>query len=211
MLQARFHLITADPLRLADVLKFIEAEVRPETENRQGSLGMSLYANPELGVAVLESFWATHEVLLLNENRGLPDFGDALRHAAGTIWVERCRVPVFEWDWEGPLDPGAGLRLTWMDVEPSRVEDAVEAYGDTAVPGLAETRGFCAALLLTGRSTGHLISESIWRNPQALAASRSAAATVRVEMVASTGCVIRAVDEYGLVFSSARKAWQEYT
>jgi hypothetical protein len=56
-----------------------------------------------------------------------------------------------------------------------------------------------------------LISESIWRNPQALAASRSAAATVRVEMVASTGCVIRAVDEYGLVFSSARKAWQEYT
>jgi hypothetical protein len=211
MLQARFHLITADPLRLADVLKFIEAEVRPETENRQGSLGMSLYANPELGVAVLESFWATHEVLLLNENRGLPDFGDALRHAAGTICVERCRVPVFEWDWEGPLDPGAGLRLTWMDVEPSRVEDAVEAYGDTAVPGLAETPGFCAALLLTGRSTGHLISESIWRNPQALTASRSAAATVRVEMVASTGCVIRAVDEYGLVFSSARKAWQEYT
>ena len=48
MLQARFHLITADPLRLADVLKFIEADVRPETENRQGSLGMSLYANPDV-------------------------------------------------------------------------------------------------------------------------------------------------------------------
>ena len=211
MLQARFHLITADPLRLADVLKFIEAKVRPETENRQGSLGMSLYANPELGVAVLESFWATHEVLLLNENRGLPDIGDALRHAAGTLCVERYRVPVFEWDWEGPLGLGAGLRLTWMDIEPSRVEDAVEAYGDTAVPGLAETEGFCGSLLLTGRGTGHLISESIWRNPQALAASRSAAAAVRVDMVASTGCVIRAVDEYGLVFSSARKAWQEYS
>jgi hypothetical protein len=209
VLQARFHLITADPLRLADVLEFIEAEVRPDTENRQGSLGMSLYANPEVGVAVLESFWATHEMLLLNENRGLPDFRDALRHAAGTVCVERYRVPVFEWDWEGPLDPRAGLRLTWMDIEPSRAEDAVEAYGDTVVPGLAETEGFVGSLLLAGRGTGRLISEAIWRNPQALAASRSAAAAFRVDMVASTGCVIRAVDEYGLVFSSARKAWQE--
>jgi hypothetical protein len=209
VLQARFHLITADPLRLADVLEFIEAEVRPETENRQGSLGMSLYADPEVGVAVLESFWATHEMLLLNENRGLPDFRDALRHAAGTVAVERYRVPVFEWDWEGPLDPRAGLRLTWMDIEPSRAEDAVEAYGDTVVPGLADTEGFCGSLLLAGRGTGRLIGETVWRNAQALAASRSAEAAARVDMAASTGCVIRAVDEYGLVFSSARKAWQE--
>jgi len=205
MLQARFHLITADPLRLADVLKFIETEVRPETENREGSLGMSLYANPEVGVAVLESFWATREMLLLNENRGLPDFGDALRHAGGTAGVERYRVPVFEWDWEGPLDPRAGLRLTWIDIEPSKADDAVEAYGDTVVPGLAETEGFVGSLLLVGQDTGHLIGEAIWRNPQALAASRSAAAATRVEMAESTGGVIRAVDEYGLVFSSARK------
>ena len=205
MLQARFHLITADPLRLADVLKFIETEVRPETENREGSLGMSLYANPEVGVAVLESFWATREMLLLNENRGLPDLGDALRHAAGTVRVARYRVPVYEWDWEGPLDPRAGLRLTWIDIEPSKADDAVEAYGDTVVPGLAETEGFVGSLLLVGQDTGHLIGEAIWRNPQALAASRSAAAATRVEMAESTGGVIRAVDEYGLVFSSARK------
>ena len=50
-----------------------------------------------------------------------------------------------------------------------------------------------------------MISETIWNSPQALAASRSAAAAVRVDMVESAGCVIQAVDEYGLVFSSARK------
>jgi hypothetical protein len=205
MLQARFHLVTADPLRLADVLKSIETEVRPQTESREGSLGMSLYAKPESGVAVLESFWATHEMLLLNENRGLPDFGDALRRAGGTVTVDSYRVPVFEWDWEGPLNPLAVLRLTWMEIEPSKTDDAVEAYGDIAVPALAETEGFAGSLLLVGRGTGHLIGETIWRDPQALAGSRSAEAVVRVEMVESTGCVIRAIDEYGLVFSSARK------
>jgi len=204
MLQARFHLIAADPLRLADVLKFIEADVRPETENRQGSLGMSLYANPDVGTAVLESFWATHEMLLLNENRGLPDFGDALRHAAGTVRVERYRVPIFEWDWEGPLDPRAGLIR--VEIDPAKADDAVEAYGDTVVPALAETEGFVGSLLLAGQGTGQLISEAIWRNPQALAASRSAAAAARVAMVESAGGVIRAVEEYGLVFNSARRA-----
>ena len=186
MLQARFHLITADPLRLADVLKAIETEVRPQTESREGSLGMSLYAKPEAGMAVLHSFWATHDMLLLNENRGLPDFGDALRRAGGTASVERYRVPVFEWEWAGPLDPKAELQLTWMEIEPSKADDAVEAYGDTAVPALAETEGFVGSLLLAGRGTGHLIGEAIWRDPQALAASRSAAAAVRVEDRKST-------------------------
>ena len=205
MLQARFQLITADPLRLADVLKFIESEVRPQTENRQGSLGMSLYANPEAGVAVLESLWATHEMLVLNENRGLPDFRDALRHAAGTVRAERYRVPVFEWDWAGPLDPRAMLRLTRIEIEPSQADDVVEAYGDTVVPALAETEGFAGSLLLAGDGTGELIGEAIWRDPQTLAASRGAAASAGIELAESTGCVIRAVDEYGLVFSSARK------
>jgi hypothetical protein len=205
MLQARFQLITADPLRLADVLKFIETEVRPQTENREGSLGMSLYAKPEAGVAVLQSFWATHDMLQLNENRGLPDFADALRPAGGTATLERYRVPVFEWDRDGLLDPRAGLRLTRMEVEPSKADDAVEAYGDTVVPALAETEGFVGSLLLADQDTGHLVGEGVWREPQALAGSRSAEAAIRLELVESTGCVIRAVDEYGLVFSSVRK------
>jgi hypothetical protein len=145
-------------------------------------------------------------MLLLNENKGWPDFDDAVRQAGGTVSVEPYRVPVFEWDWEGPLDPGAGLRLTRAETEPSQADDAVEAYGDTVVPGLAETDGFVGSLLLAGPGTGRLIGQAIWRSPQALAANRSAAAAAWAEMVESTGCVIRAVDEYGLVFSSARKS-----
>ena len=51
---------------------------------------------------------------------------------------------------------------------------------------------------------GPFDSESIWDSPKTLAASRSAAARVRVETVKSMGCVIRAVEEYDLVFNSAR-------
>jgi hypothetical protein len=51
---------------------------------------------------------------------------------------------------------------------------------------------------------GHSLSETLWDSHKTLAASRSAAARVRVETVKSAGCVIRAVEEYDLVFNSAR-------
>jgi hypothetical protein len=107
-----------------------------------------------------------------------PSRHEAVRRAAGTVSVERYRLPVFEL--KAPLDIGAGLRLTRMDVEPFPVDDAVEAHAHTAVRWLAGTEGFCSTLLLVDRNTGHSIGETIWL-PQALAASRG----VRVDTVAS--------------------------
>jgi hypothetical protein len=204
MLHVRFNLLAADPLRLGDSMKYIEAEIRPLAESLRGSLGMALYANPELGVAIVESFWASDEAVVQSGLMIGPGRQEAVRRATGTVCVERYQVPVFEQ--YGPLAAGAGLRLARMDIEPASVPDAVEAYGDTAVPQLAGTEGFCAALLFADQNTGRLISETLWETPQALAASRSAGASVRAQTVASTGCAVQAVEEYGLVFNSARKA-----
>src|SRR6185312_12157309 len=72
VLQARLNLITADPLRLDDSVKFIETDVRPAVENELGNLGMSLYTNPELGVAVLTSFWVSRDALRHSEEVARP-------------------------------------------------------------------------------------------------------------------------------------------
>ena len=58
--------------------------------------------------------------------------------------------------------------------------------------------------MLVDWNSGHSISETLWDSPKTLAASRSVAARVRVETVKSTGCVIRALEEYDLVFNTAR-------
>jgi hypothetical protein len=204
MLHVRFNFITADPLRLGDSVKFIESEVRPQVDSQPGSLGTSLYIDPEPGLAILESFWASDGAMQASEHSVTTNRREAVKRAAGTVSVERYQVPIFEL--EAPLRSGAGLRLTRMDVEPSQVEDAVEGYGDTAVPWLAESAGFCSALLLMDPDTGHSISETVWRDQEALADTRSLAAAVRVDTVSATGCVIRAVEEYRLVSTSARKA-----
>ena len=203
MMRARVNLITADPDRMADTIGYIKTSVRPAVDSMDGSLGLSLYANAEIGVAVLESFWASREALIHSEQMAAPRRTDVVRRAVGTVSVERYRVPVYER--EAPLDTAVGLRLTRMDVDPPRIEDTVECFGATVVLRLADaTRGFCGALLLVDRDTGRSISETMWASRKALAASRGEAAAVRVETVQSTGALIRAVEEYDLVFSTAR-------
>ena len=203
MLHVRFNLITADPLLLDESIKYIESEVRRAVESQPGNLGLSLLASPELGVAILESFWASEYAMRASEKVVAPARNEIIRRVKGTVSVERYRVPVFER--EAPPRGGEGVRLTRMDAEQSAVQDAIEVFGDTAVPLLAETVGFHSALLFADPASGHLISETVWHDQQALAASREAAALARVEIVNAANCVIRAVEEYTQVFSSARE------
>jgi quinol monooxygenase YgiN len=203
VVHAELNLITMDPVRLNESVDYIETELRPLVESQSGNLGMSLHTNSELGVAVLETFWVSGEALRLGEHIVAPGQDEAVRRVTGTLTVERYAVPVFER--EGPVRADAGVRLTRMDVEPLGVDDAVEVFGDTAVPWLAETEGCRCILYLVDRQSGRTISESIWKDAKAMAHSRSAAAAARAEAVASAGCVVRAIEEYNVAFSSARK------
>ncbi len=204
MLHVRLDLITAGPPALAGCLKYIESEVRPALESQHGSLGLSLLADETHGVGVLESFWASERALRAAEGAAASIDGELKRRAGGSVIAERYRVGVFELD--VALRGQQSARLTRMEVEPSAVEDVIEAFGDTVVPWLAETSGFRCALLLADPASGHLISQTVWQDPQARTASPSAADVIRADSLAAARCMIRAVEDYSVVFSSARNA-----
>ena len=71
---------------------------------------------------------------------------------------------------------------------------------------LADTSGFCTALLYADRASGRVISETVWQDPQALAASRSTAAAGEAAAAGALNGVIGAPGEFRRVFSSARPA-----
>jgi heme-degrading monooxygenase HmoA len=203
MLYARLDLITADPLALGGCITFIEREVRPAAESRPGNLGVSLLSSPESGAAVLESFWASRDALAASEQAEAPQYRELARRAQGSVTSEQYQLPVFER--AALLDGGEEVRLTRIEVKPSAVADVIEVFGDSAVPELAEATGFRGALLFADPGSGHLISESAWWDAQARAASPSVAALIRSDLLESANCVIRAVDDYSLVFSSTQE------
>ena len=205
MMHVRVSLITADPPVLAGCLEYLQGKVRPVVESWPGSLGLSLLAAQESGLAILESFWATHNRELVwasRENEALLR-AELTRRTGRPVTAEDYQVAVFER--QAPLRSGEAVRLTRLEVKPPGVADVADVFGDTAVPWLAETPGFCGALLLAAPASGRLISETVWRDPAARAASPGVAEMIRAEVLDDEDCEIRAVEDYRLVFNSARK------
>lgn len=215
MMHVKQDLISADPAAIGDPISYIEDTARPAVKHLAGHLGMSLHADREAGALVLESFWASHDDLVDGERLAAPRLAEEVRRGNGTIAARLYEVPVFVR--EATLHAGEAVQLTWMEVERSMmpagypiassadteimVEDAIASFGDSAVPSFAEMNGFCGALLYADWDSGRLVSETIWRDEPALAASRSAAVAAK-----DTGCVIRDTRDYRLVFSTAQPA-----
>jgi heme-degrading monooxygenase HmoA len=203
MLHARLDVITVEPPGLGECVTYIETKSRPTLEGMHGSLGLSVLTSPESSVAVLESFWASHDALRASEPAATALRDELAGQAGRTVNVERYEVPVFEQ--EAPVRGTEAARLTRIEVKPSAVTDVIEAFGDSAVPWLAESPGFCGALLFADRASGYVISQTLWQDTRARAASPSTAAVVQADLLETAHCVIGGVDDYTLVFSSARK------
>ncbi|HEX6454582.1 MAG TPA: hypothetical protein VF060_34605 [Trebonia sp.] len=211
MLHIEMSWITAMPPQLGDAIGYLASEARPAVERQPENLGTSLLIDPEAGVLGFESFWASDGPLTAGEDVIAASVREAARRAGGTVTSERYEILVFEL--EAPWRVGQGVRVTHMDVDPSKlssklsnVEDAVAWYGDTAVPQLSDASGFCAAMLYADWASGRLISETAWRDPRALAVSRSAAMAVEAAAAQELNGVIGATREYRLEFGSARPA-----
>ena len=203
MLHLRLNLIAVGPSGLDECITYIEGELRPAVESQPGSLGLSLLVSPGLGVAVFESFWASARALRTSMQATASLQAELARRARASVTDEQYRILVFERD--ASLRGGEAVRLTRMQAKPSAVEEVAETFGDSAVPWLAESPGFRQALLFADPDSGQLISQTVWQGPQARAASPSTAAVIQADVLNATDCVIRAVEDYSLVFSSARK------
>jgi len=206
VLHIRLSRIAADPPALDDCVAYIKSVARPVVEFRPGSLGISVLADRAEGAALFGSVWASSEAMSASEETEAPLRAELAKRAGRPVTVDDYQIPISViFDHTILLLGGQAVRLTQIQVKPSQVDDVIEVVGDEVVPSLSEAPGFRAALLFADHNQGAMISETLWRTPQALSASRSAAAAVRAETVASTGCTVRAVEEYGLVFNTARK------
>jgi hypothetical protein len=201
---ARLSLITSAPELIDKAVHSVEAEWWPRVAEQPGNLGMAVMLDSALGVVMVESFWHSGDSMQESEH-AMPDLRErTARPVTGTVSVERLRVASFNCLVDPP--PGAGVRVTLTDEDPAALDDAVAGYEDTALPWLAQTEGFCAALLLVDPRTGRCLEETIWQDEDALAGSRSTAASIRIDSVAAPGAQIRAVAEYELLFGDIRPA-----
>jgi hypothetical protein len=204
MEHVRVSVITTDPHRLADAVKYIDEVFRPLVEAEPGSRGLAVATNDELGVAVTESFWVSHDAMRDSERAVAPVRDKAVLRGDGTVSAEQFEVSSTLR--VKPAHANAGVRLTRYDFDPRDIDDGITAYEDVAWPWMAEAPGLCRAFLFVHRRSGRAIGESVWRDTDALAASRSKEAAVRVDVVAATDAQVRALEEFRLASTSSGSA-----
>jgi hypothetical protein len=199
-----------DAAALDACISYIEREIGPALEERPGSLGIAVLADRERNVTIFGSVWATSLEMNGSENTEAPLRKELARRAGTPLTVEGFQIPIFElMDEQALPQRGRAVRLTHIQVTPSQVDEVIEVIGDIAVPSLTVSPRFCDALLFADPASGRMISETVWRDPGARAASPSVADVVRAEVPGvfsdEPSGKILAVEDYTLVFSSVRE------
>jgi hypothetical protein len=196
---ARLTLHTADPVRLGEVISHHEQDVMGVLTHEPGNRGMSVLVNDDLGVAMVEAYWATEKEMRSNDTTFVRPVHDAAFFGA-TVSIEHYEVASFVHT--APARPGAAVSLTRLDTEPTSPDEVLAAYGGIALGPLAESDGFCTAVLLVDGQSGRAVIETIWRDGQALVAARGVAAARRLEAVSAGTVMVRGLEQYRLDFHS---------
>jgi hypothetical protein len=196
---ARLTLHTADPVRLGEVISHHEQDVMGVLTHEPGNRGMSVLVNDDLGVAMVEAYWATEKEMRSNDTTFVRPVHDAAFFGA-TVSIEHYEVASFVHT--APARPGAAVSLTRLDTEPTSPDEVLAAYGGIALGPLAESDGFCTAVLLVDGQSGRAVIETIWHDGQALIAARGVAAARRLEAVSAGTVMVRGLEQYRLDFHS---------
>jgi hypothetical protein len=196
---ARLTLHTADPARLGEVISHYENDVLKVFTHEPGYRGMSVLINDDLGVARVEAYWATEEDVQSNDATFVRPVHDAAFFGA-TVSIEHYEVASFVH--VAPARTGAAVSLTLLDAEPTSPDDVRAVYGGVALGPLAESDGFCTAVLFVNPENGQAVMEAIWRDGQALVAAHGVTAARRLEAVSAGTVTVRGIEQYRLDFHS---------
>lgn len=199
----RMYLLTGDPARLTKATEYLEETVRTQVESQLGSRGLGVLSNAELGVCLIATYWDSADAMTASEPAAEASRAEVTELMGGTVSAEHYEVPVFIR--QARPGPGAGVRMTRIDVDPARVSVAIEEFRHSAGPALLDMPGLCSAQLLVDRGTGHCVAATTWEDMDVMASTRSPVATLRTDLSEVTHARVAGVQEYMLNFSTVRE------
>ncbi|WP_406196502.1 hypothetical protein OH807_09860 [Kitasatospora sp. NBC_01560] len=188
---------TGDPALIGGALEALDTEAVPLLSAQPGYRGFGLFANRELGVVLMGSWWATAQAESDSAGRLRARRDELLAPFAGTAAVEVTEAAVLSPP--VPAGPGAGFRLARFDFDPAQGDRLAGAFREHALPALQRVDGFVSAAMLLNRAVGHGSVGVVFADRAALAASRGPQAEARARSAAASGAVIRSLEEFDVI------------
>ena len=93
-------------------------------------------------------------------------------------------------------------RISTIEGDPGKIDDAVAAINEKVLPTLKGIEGFTAANFAVDRSTGKMVAIAFWDNEAALEGSAEAVNPIRTAVADAMGGKVVGVESYELVAQS---------
>ena len=196
---ARSSTFQARPESIDEGIAFVRDEVMSAVMDMEGCIGLSMICSRESGRCIATSAWSTQDAMSSSEQMVAP-----LRQRAGEIFgvqpsLDRWEIAVLHR--EATSGEGACVRCTWLSMDATGINHAIETYRMATLPALEEMDGFCSASLMVDRVTGRAVSSATFASRDAMVASRSAAQTLRSRIAQDVGATVTDVHEFELALA----------
>lgn len=91
-------------------------------------------------------------------------------------------------------------RVNVLETDPDRLNDVARVVREVVHPAISAERGYAGYIVLGNRETGRALGVTLWDSERDREASDITARQIRPVVEAETGGVMRAVDEYDVLF-----------
>jgi len=180
----------------------IRDEVLPALTGMEGCIGLSLLVDRDSGRCIATSAWRSEEAMRSSE-----DHVEAIRDRAAAIMggspqVERWEIAVLHRDHRSR--DGACVRATWMQIEPTQADRAIDMFRMAMLPAIEDLEGFCSASLMVDRLSGRAVSSVTYDSMESMERNREGARAVRTAGIGEAGAEVLDVGEFELALAHLR-------
>lgn len=181
----------------------VRDEVMPAVQAMSGCIGLSMLVDREVGTGIVTTAW--------DSKQALDDSRERVRslRARAVRTMGAAEPEVQEWEIAvlhraHPAGDGAWARVTWLQIDPTLVEQQLETFRSMVLPRVEQFSGFCSASVMVDRVTGRAASAVTYSSRQALEATRETSAALRSQATSATGAQIVDIAELELVLAHLR-------
>ncbi|MFF2044817.1 hypothetical protein ACFVVX_30800 [Kitasatospora sp. NPDC058170] len=188
---------TGDPARLDRTLDGFRAEAVGLLTGQPGYRGYGLFANRELGIITMGSWWESGQAERDSDARLRERRSELLAPFGGTVAQDAWEAVVAARPVQAP--PGAWFRLTRFDIGRSQTDRAAAAFREGVLPAMQRVDGFLGGSMLLNSEDERGAVGLLFADKAALAASRGPLAQARAKAVAAGAATLRSLEEFEVV------------
>jgi heme-degrading monooxygenase HmoA len=197
---ARVLRVTGDPAKVDDGIEAYRTRAAAALKEQGGYAGARLLIDRETGAGMSITFWQDEQTLRASEAALAGVSGDTVsRFGAGVPVVENYEVVVQHRP--QPTEAGNFVRITSLDGDPAKVDDAIRHFEAEVVPKVSGLAGFRAAVLLSDRPTGKAVVATVWGTAEDVEASANEARSIAATAIAVAGADNPRVERFEVGFA----------